>query len=180
MLGLDEMEPILGWYPSTQDSALGWFGFDGEHMNYNSTAFKTAVNAALDLISNTWQGLSEEQRTAFTSVGPWELFLNQEVGAQWDGGWVVPGYAQNATFNWDFVGIPGGNQAMVTDMMMGMNMKILACTGSVLGIGCSLNCAYIAPAIRIGRMKYGSRELRSVIQPRKGACRISTLSSSTQ
>lgn len=118
MLGLDEMEPILGWYPSTQDSALGWFGFDGEHMNYNSAAFKNSVNAALDLISNTWQGLSEEQRTAFTSVGPWELFLNQEVGAKWDGGWAIPAFSQNATFNWDFVGIPGGNQAMVTDIIV--------------------------------------------------------------
>lgn len=118
MLGLDEIEPILGWYPSTQDSALGWFGFDGEHMNYNSTAFKAAVNSALDLISNTWQGLAEEQRTAFTSVGPWELFLNQEVGAKWDGGWAIPAFSENATFNWDFVGIPGGNQAMVTDIIV--------------------------------------------------------------
>jgi spermidine/putrescine-binding protein len=30
----------------------------------------------------------------------------------------VPGYAQNATFNWDFVGIPGGNQAMVADLLV--------------------------------------------------------------
>jgi ABC-type glycerol-3-phosphate transport system substrate-binding protein len=36
----------------------------------------------------------------------------------WDGGWVIPGYSQNATFNWDFLGIPGGNQAMVTDLLV--------------------------------------------------------------
>ncbi|MBK9121610.1 MAG: extracellular solute-binding protein [Chloroflexi bacterium] len=117
-LGLDEMEPILGWYPSTQDSALGWFGYDGTHMSYNSTAFKAAVDASLNLISHTWQGLSEEQKTAFASVGPWELFLNQEAGVRWDGGWAVQGFSQNATFNWDFVGIPGGNQAMVTDILV--------------------------------------------------------------
>lgn len=117
VLGLNEMEPILGWYPSTQDEALGWFSFDGTQMNYNSPAFIGAVETALEMQSQTWQGLSEEQRTAFTAQGPWELFLNQEVGAQWDGGWVVPGYAQNATFNWDFVGIPGGNQAMVADLL---------------------------------------------------------------
>jgi ABC-type glycerol-3-phosphate transport system substrate-binding protein len=118
MLGLDEMEPILGWYPSTQDSALGWFGFNGEQMTYNSTAFKAAVNASVDLMPDTWQGLSEEQRTAFTSQGPWELFLNQEVGAKWEGGWAIPAYSETATFNWDFVGIPGGNQAMVTDILV--------------------------------------------------------------
>ncbi|NWF68482.1 MAG: extracellular solute-binding protein [Chloroflexi bacterium] len=118
VLGLNEMEPILGWYPSTQNSALGWFGFDGTHMNYNSDAFRAAVATAIEMLPQTWQGLSEEQRAAFTSQGPWELFLNQEVGAQWDGGWVVPGYVQNATFNWDFVGIPGGNQAMVADLLV--------------------------------------------------------------
>ncbi|MFN8529688.1 MAG: extracellular solute-binding protein [Anaerolineae bacterium] len=118
VLGLNEMEPILGWYPSTQDSNLHYFSFDGTHMNYNSDAFKAAVSTAIDLMPHTWQGLTDEQKTNFTATGPWELFLNQEVGAQWDGGWVVPGYVQNATFNWDFVGIPGGNQAMVTDLLV--------------------------------------------------------------
>ena len=117
VLGLDEMEPILGWYPSTQDSNLKWFGFDGEHMNYNSAAFKAAVTTASELKPHTWQGLTDDQKPNFTAQGPWELFLNQEVGAQWDGGWVVPDYARSATFNWDFVGIPGGNQAMVTDLL---------------------------------------------------------------
>ncbi len=118
VLGLHEMEPILGWYSSTQDSNLHWFSFDGTHMNYNSAAFKAAVAKALEMRPHTWQGLSDEQKTAFKSQGPWELFLNQESGAVWEGGWAVPGFAQNATFNWDFVGIPGGNQAMVADILV--------------------------------------------------------------
>jgi ABC-type glycerol-3-phosphate transport system substrate-binding protein len=118
VLGINELEPVLGWYPSTQDDNLKWFGFDGAHMNYNSTAFKAAVDAATEMLRHSWQGLNDEQKTAFTAQGPWELFLNQEVGAQWDGGWVIPGYVQNATFNWDFVGIPGGNQAMVADILV--------------------------------------------------------------
>lgn len=118
MLGLDEMEFILGWYPSTQDSNLKWFGFDGSHMNYNSDAFKAAVNKAIELRPHTWQGLTDDQKPAFTSQGPWELFLNQELAARWDGGWSIPAYAQNATFNWDFIGVPGGNQAMVVDILV--------------------------------------------------------------
>jgi ABC-type glycerol-3-phosphate transport system substrate-binding protein len=118
VLGVDELEPILGWYPSTQDSNLKWFGFDGSHMNYNSDAFRAAVSTANDMLTHAWQGLSDEQKTAFTAQGPWELFLNQEVAAKWDGGWAIPAYVQNATFNWDFVGIPGGNQAMVTDILV--------------------------------------------------------------
>jgi ABC-type glycerol-3-phosphate transport system substrate-binding protein len=117
VLGLDEAEFIVGWYPSTQDSALKWFGFDGEHMNYNSDAFKAAITAANELLPNTWQGLTDADKPNFASQGPWELFLNQEAGVRWDGGWAIPSLSQSATFNWDFVGIPGGNQALVTDIL---------------------------------------------------------------
>lgn len=116
-LGLDEMEFIMGWYPSTQDPNLKWFSFDGQHMNYNSAAFKAAVAKAGEMKPHTWQGLTDEQKKNFKSVGPWELFLNQESGVRWDGGWAVPGYA-SATFKWDFMGIPGGNQAMVADIIV--------------------------------------------------------------
>ncbi|HUF39754.1 MAG TPA: ABC transporter substrate-binding protein [Anaerolineales bacterium] len=118
VLGLDEMEFIMGWYANTQDSSLNWFSFDGTHMNYNSQAFKDAVAKAGEMRPYTWQGLTDEQKANFSSVGPWELFLNQEVGVRWDGGWSVPNYVQNATFEWDFIGIPGGTQAMVADVIV--------------------------------------------------------------
>ena len=118
VLGLDEMEFVMGWYASTQDSNLKWFSYDGEKMNYNSTAFKDAIAMAGELKQYTWQGLSDEQKANFTATGPWELFLNQEVGMRWDASWAVPAYVQNATFEWDFIGIPGGNQAMVMDVMV--------------------------------------------------------------
>jgi len=118
VLGLHEMYPIPGWYPSTQDSNLAWYSFDGAHMNYNSDAFKAGVNMAIEMRPHTWQGLTDEQKTLFVSQGPWELFLNQESGAVWEGGWALPAYVQNATFNWDFIGIPGGNQALVADIMV--------------------------------------------------------------
>ncbi len=118
VLGLDEMEFIMGWYPSTQDPNLGWFSFDGEKMNYNSAAFKAGIAKAGEMRPHTWQGLTDEQRTAFKSQGPWELFLNQEAGVRWEGGWALPGFVQNADFEWDFVGIPGGNQALVADVIV--------------------------------------------------------------
>ena len=118
VLGLDEMEFVMGWYASTQDANLKWFSYDGEQMNYNSAAFKEAIAMAGEWKQYTWQGLSEEQKANFTATGPWELFLNQEVGMRWDASWAVPAYVENATFEWDFIGIPGGNQAMVMDVMV--------------------------------------------------------------
>ncbi|MDI7274724.1 MAG: extracellular solute-binding protein [Anaerolineae bacterium] len=118
ILGLDEMEFVMGWYPHTADSDLKWFSFDGTHMHYNSQAFKEGVAKAGELKPYTWQGLTEEHKGNFKSQGPWELFLNQEVGMRWDGGWMIPGYTKDATFEWDFVGIPGGGQALVMDIIV--------------------------------------------------------------
>ncbi len=118
VLGLDEQEFVMGWYANTQDPDLRWFSFDGMHMNYNSAGFKAGVAKTGEIKPLTWQGLTDEQKANFTSVGPWELFLNQEVGVRWDASWSLPGFVQNATFNWDFVGVPGGNQALVADVIV--------------------------------------------------------------
>lgn len=118
VLGLDEQEFVMGWYANASDSNLKWFSYDGAQMNYNSAAFKEAVAKAGEVKPHTWQGLSDEQKANFKSTGPWELFLNQEVGMRWDASWAVPSYVQNATFDWDFVGVPGGNQALVADVIV--------------------------------------------------------------
>jgi len=118
VLGMDEQEFVMGWYANTQDPALKWFSFDGTKMNYNSAAFKAAIAKAGEIKPLTWQGLTDEQKVNFTAQGPWELFLNQETGARWDATWALPDYVQKATFNWDFIGIPGGNQALVSDVIV--------------------------------------------------------------
>lgn len=118
VLGLDEQEFVMGWYAGSQDENLKWFSFDGAHMNYNTAAFKEGVAKAGEIKPLTWQGLSDEQKTNFKSQGPWELFMNQEAGVRWDASWNVPGWVKDAQFNWDFVGIPGGNQALVADVIV--------------------------------------------------------------
>jgi multiple sugar transport system substrate-binding protein len=118
VLGLDEQWFIEGWYPSTQDANLKYYSFDGTKMNYNSQAFKDAVAKTTEIIPYTWQGLSDADKKNFKSVGPWELFTNQEVGVRWDASWNLSGWIQNAKFNWDFIGIPGGSQAIVFDAMV--------------------------------------------------------------
>ena len=108
----------MGWYANTQNPDLRWFSYDGEQMNYNAPAFKDAVEFAGEMKPYTWEGLTEEQMANFQSTNPGELYLNQEVGLRWDGGWAIPSYVENADFDWDFVGVPGGNQALVMDVMV--------------------------------------------------------------
>ncbi len=118
ILGLDEQFSIEGWFPSTVDKNLKYYGFDGTKMNYNSAAFKESVAKTAEMIPYTWQGLTDDQKKVFKSKGPWELFMNQEVGVRWDASWSIPDLVKNAKFNWDFIGIPGGNQAIVFDAMV--------------------------------------------------------------
>ena len=117
ILGLDEQFPIEGWYPNTVDNNLKYYSFDGNHMNYNSAAFKQAVAKTTEMIPYTWQGLTAAQQKGFKSKNPGELFMNQEVGVRWDASWSVPDLVKNAKFNWDFVGVPGGNPCIVFDAM---------------------------------------------------------------
>jgi ABC-type glycerol-3-phosphate transport system substrate-binding protein len=118
ILGLCEQEWITGWYSNTLNPDLKWFSYDGEKMNYNSAEFKEAIVKTAEMKPYTWQGLSDEQKANFKSTGPGELFLNQEVGMRYDASWSVPGYVSGATFEWDFIGVPGGNQAIVFDIMV--------------------------------------------------------------
>jgi len=117
VLGLDEQEFIAGWYAHTQDDTLGWWSYDGNHMSLDSTAFMAAIAKAVESKPLTWQGLTDAQKTAFISTGPWELFLNKEAGVRWDGAWMAPTFATTATFNWDFIGLPGGGQSLVLDLL---------------------------------------------------------------
>lgn len=117
VLGLDEIWHILAWYPNAADPNLNWFSFDGEKMNYNSAAFKEAMAKTAEWAPYAWDTLTEEQKTNFKSVGPWELLNNGEVGLKFEYSWAFGGMKQNATFAWDFIGIPGGNQALVFDFI---------------------------------------------------------------
>jgi ABC-type glycerol-3-phosphate transport system substrate-binding protein len=117
VLGLDELWHVLAWYPNSVDPNLNWFSFDGERMNYNSAAFKEAMAKTAEWAPFAWDTLTEEQKTNFKSVGPWELLNNQEVGLKFEYSWAFGGLKQNAAYSWDFIGIPGGNQAVVFDFI---------------------------------------------------------------
>jgi ABC-type glycerol-3-phosphate transport system substrate-binding protein len=117
ILGLDETGNVTGWVANALNPELKYYSYDGSKLNYNSTEFKTAIQKTIDMKPYTWQGLTEEQKANFKSTGPWELFLNQEVGMRWDASWALGSYVSSATFNWDFIGTPGGNQAVVFDAL---------------------------------------------------------------
>lgn len=116
IMGLDEQEFVAGWFANTVDSKYKWFSFDGAHMNYNSSAFKSAVAKAIALKPYTWQGLTPEQQAVVG--GPWEFAAKGKYGMRWSASWDYSYFASTATFDFDFIGIPGGTQALVADVIV--------------------------------------------------------------
>ncbi len=74
---------------------------------------------------------------------------------------------------------PAGKKKNITLNTSGMIHIILACIGSG-GAGLSAVCSNELSVISTGKIKNGSGEDRSAIQPIQGALRISTLDSNTQ
>lgn len=116
VMGLDEQEFVAGWYGNTINDNLKWFSFDGVHMNYDSQAFKNAVNKAISLKPYTWQGLTPEQQGAIG--GPGEFAAKGKYGMRWGASWDYSYFASTAAFEFDFIGIPGGTQALVADVIV--------------------------------------------------------------
>lgn len=115
LLGLHDQQSVVGWYPRSQDSELGWYSFDGTKMNYNSAAFKDAIARGAEMKPYTWLGLTDAQKSTFKSTDGWLLFSNQEGAVSWDGSWSLGYMVQNYPWNWDFIGSPGGGQVLVFD-----------------------------------------------------------------
>ena len=115
VLGLNDQWSIPGWYPRLQDPNLGWFSFDGTHMNYNSAAFKAAMTKGVEVNPYTWYGITDAQKATFKTTEAWLLFSEQEVAYNWDGSWSMGYMEQNYPWNWDFIGFPGGSQVLVFD-----------------------------------------------------------------
>ena len=70
VLGLDEYEFMIGWYPNTQDPNLKWFSYDGEKMNYNSAPFKEGIAFAGEMAVHL---VRPRSNWPTSNHGPWEL-----------------------------------------------------------------------------------------------------------
>lgn len=119
VVGMEQVDQIVEWYPAALNPELGWFTFDGENYHLNSEEFIKAVNLANELQSNNYAylSLSEEQKANFNSENGWEAWMNGEIGIKWDGSWAAQGFTENASFETDFIGIPGGRGAITIDII---------------------------------------------------------------
>lgn len=120
-IGLSAEDTILEWYPSSVNNNLGWFTWDGEKYNLDSDEFKAGLAKTAEFHQNGWtyDSLTKEQReTNFSGidgyVALWDAGL---LGLRWGVTYETPDMMQNANFDIQYLGVPGGRTPIVGDYL---------------------------------------------------------------
>jgi len=119
-IGVDNLADIVGWYPGAVNSGLGFFAYQDGTFNIDSAEMREALRLAGELGQNgfVWSGLSEEQREQnFGTIDSTDAFRNGEMAFWWSGTWMNGQWADQLTFDWDFVGVPGGRSVLAMDVL---------------------------------------------------------------
>ncbi|KMK74695.1 ABC transporter substrate-binding protein [Alkalihalobacillus pseudalcaliphilus] len=117
-VGLNHPHTILDWYPAAANEDLSWYTYSDESgFNISSNEFIAGVNLANSFMSNdyNYETLSEDQKASFNGEDENEVWFNGGIAFKWDGSYAAGIFGETATFDWDFVGIPGDRVVMTND-----------------------------------------------------------------
>ncbi|MCU9612682.1 extracellular solute-binding protein [Caldibacillus lycopersici] len=119
VVGLMDANNIPDWYPAAVNPDMGWFTYKDGSYSLNSTEFISAMNFAKELETNsyTYNSLTEDQKANFNAQDAGQVWLNGGIAIRWDGTWANASYATEATFDFDFLGLPGGRTAITNDLL---------------------------------------------------------------
>ncbi|QMS85067.1 extracellular solute-binding protein [Candidatus Xianfuyuplasma coldseepsis] len=129
---------IVNWLPAVLDQeaetplGIGHFVYNGEEFLLNSQVMKDALAEAASIVSNQWsvsaystaptgplEDQPSEREQLFGSNWDGFAFRNGLAAFNWDGTWAtsLQDNADDAGFDLQFVGLPGGNVVGVQDFM---------------------------------------------------------------
>ncbi|MBS4204532.1 ABC transporter substrate-binding protein [Lederbergia citrea] len=117
--GLNHPFSIPDWYPAAASADMGWYTYkDGEYA-LDSKEFIAGVNFAKEVATNgyAYESLTDDQKANFNGENPEEVWMAGEIGLKWDGTWTSASLAENAGFEFDFIGIPGGRTVITNDLL---------------------------------------------------------------
>lgn len=119
-IGVDNLADIVGWYPGAMNPNLGFYAYDNGTFHIDSPEMREGLRLAGELGQNgfVWSGLSEDQReSAFGTTDSTDAFRNGQMAFWWNGTWMNGQFADQLTFDWDFVGAPGGRSVLAMDVL---------------------------------------------------------------
>lgn len=123
VIGLSHESTLFEWYPALEDPDLGWFSWDGEKYNLDSTAFINGIAKTKEMRDNhyTYDSLSEETRAEyFEGIDGYTALWDQgRLGIRWAETYSIPDMLlkSNGEFNIKFIGVPGGRTPIVGDYL---------------------------------------------------------------
>lgn len=119
VVGLQNVDNIPDWYPAAVNKDMGWFTYKDGRYSLNSNEFISAINYAKDLFTNgyTYFSLTDEQKANLNAENDNDAWLKGGIAVKWDGTWAISNLQQNANFEFDFIGLPGGITAITNDLV---------------------------------------------------------------
>lgn len=117
--GINHPFTFPDWYPAAANKDLGWFTYKDGEFALDSKEFISGINTAKDIWTNgyAYETLTDDQKANFKGENPEEVWLNGGVALKWDGTWTTAHLSEQAGFDWDFIGIPGGRTAVTNDFV---------------------------------------------------------------
>lgn len=119
VVGLQNAGSITDWYPAAANPDLGWYTYNDGKYQLDSNEFIAGVKFANEVVTNgyAYDNLTDDQKANFSGENASEVWYNGGIGIWWDGTWANSTFAENASFEYDFIGIPGGKTAITNDLL---------------------------------------------------------------
>ncbi|MCJ8009197.1 ABC transporter substrate-binding protein [Lederbergia wuyishanensis] len=118
-VGLTNPFSIPDWYPAAANPDMGWYTYKDGQYSLDSKEFIAGVNLAKEITTNgyAYEVLTDDQKANFNGEDPTQVWLNGGTGIHWDGSWAISSLTENASFEFDFIGIPGGKTVITNDLL---------------------------------------------------------------
>ncbi len=118
-VGVDSAHAIVDWYAGAQNEAMGWFTFQDGAFHLDANEMIEAVNTAKDLVTNQFSyiNLPQEQKDALSGDDSGLAFKSGQIAYFYNGTYMNADLQANADFNFSFIGLPGGRQAITADYL---------------------------------------------------------------
>ena len=119
-VGLNQAFAFMDWYPSTVDTRLRFFAFDGFGFQLNSPAMLEGVSIASELFAGgyTFDGLPDDIIEAYFPAGyALGAFRDGQLAFFYGGSGLAEIMLQQLDFDWEFIGVPGGRSIVTLEAL---------------------------------------------------------------
>ncbi|WP_423188866.1 ABC transporter substrate-binding protein [Alkalibacterium sp. f15] len=121
IVGIEIAAQIADWYPGSVNEELGWFTYNEQEGTYSldSPEMAEGINTARDIAANgyAYVNMSEEDKERMSGGDSGAAFRNGQITYSFNGTWMNQSFTTETDFDWDFIGIPGGNNVIVNDFI---------------------------------------------------------------